>query len=546
MTLLTKSDLTGNLYVPPDDPAGMGRAAQGLPASDFADRRRVRTVRGDESVASLDTGVLYCDDNLSRLGELPSESVDLIYLDPPFFSNRIYDVIWGDEGEVRSFEDRWEGGLTHYVGWMRERAVEMHRVLKPTGSFYFHSDPHASHYLKVMFDEVFGQSMFQNEIAWKRTGAHSATRGYGPVHDVILYYSRGGEPIWNQQYQPYTEEYLKKFNMRDPDGRAFQPITLTPAGVRNGETGKPWRGFDPTVKGYHWKYTPATLDEMDAQGLIYWPKKQGGLPRLKQYLDEAKGVPLQDVWTDINAINARAAERLGYPTQKPEALLERIILASSNPGDIVLDPFCGCGTTVAVAERLEREWIGIDISLTAIDIMERRLLKMGRESPVVVNSPTTVDALKRLKPYEFQNWAINAVNGTHSPRQSGDMGIDGSWFFTHDPVQVKQSEHVGRNVVDNFETAVRRARRDTGYIIAFSFTRGAVDEVARVKQDEGLTINLVKASEVLLQRRRRFGAASIPGPQPENVEQLPLPMMRKREDLPSAEELIESDVADVG
>lgn len=488
---------------------------------------------------SPENGVLYCDDNLERLRDIQSESIDLIYLDPPFFSNRVYEVIWGDEAEVRSFEDRWEGGIQHYVGWMRDRVSELHRVLKPAGSIYLHCDPHASHYLKVMLDEVFGGAQFRNEIIWKRTGAHSATRGYGPVHDAILFYSRGRTFTWNVQYSEYSPEYLDKFSMRDPDGRRFQPITLTPAGVRNGETGRPWRGFNPTTKGYHWKYRPEKLDELDAQGLIYWPRKRGGLPRLKQYLDEAQGVPLQDVWTDISPINARAAERLGYPTQKPESLLERIIRASTNVGDLVLDPFCGCGTTVAVAHRLNRDWIGIDISPTAIEIMRRRLWNQSRYVPEIVNVPDNEAALRRLKPFEFQNWIINALHGTHSPRKVGDMGIDGFWFFTRDPIQVKQSDRVGRNVVDNFETAMRRNESDTGYIVAFSFTKGAVEEAARARRDEGLTIRLLKVKEVLLGVRRP-GVSNKFGPQPEG-EVLPLPAMRKQSELPSVSELVASE-----
>lgn len=489
---------------------------------------------------SLDTGVLYRDDNLSRLASLPSDSVDLIYLDPPFFSNRFYEVVWGDEAEVRSFEDRWEGGIQHYIEWMRLRAVEMHRVLKPTGSFYLHCDPHASHYLKVMLDDVFAQSMFRNEIVWKRTSAHSSAKRAGPVHDLLLFYTKSTEYTWNKVYQEYDQSYVDEFYTHiDADGRRWRRSDLTGAGIRNGATGEPWRGRDVTAKGRHWSRPPEDLDKLDDEGRIHWPKKPGGMPMLKRFLDEQPGLRLQDVWTDIKPLHNLASERLGYPTQKPEELLERLILSSSNPGDTILDPFCGCGTTVAVADRTRREWVGIDISSTAIEIMRRRLLKQGAD-PDVVNAPSSIADLRALKPFEFQNFVINAMSGIHSPRKVGDMGIDGYSFFTRDPIQVKQSERVGRNVIDNFETAVRRAGHDTGYIVAFSFTKGAHEEAARARRD-GLNIRLVKAAEVLIALRRPGSAKSL-GPQPGSLAELPLPPVRKKGDMPTAEELIASDL----
>jgi SAM-dependent methyltransferase len=211
-----------------------------------------------------------------------------------------------------------------------------------------------------------------------------------------------------------------------------------------------------------WSTTPDELDRLDAEGRIYWPKIGKGFPRLKRYMAELQGRAVGDIWNDIDPINARAAERLGYPTQKPETLLERIIAASSDEGAIVLDPFCGCGTTVAVAERMARRWIGIDISPTAVNLMKHRLEKATnrRCTPKVVGLPVTADDLRQLKPFDFQNWVIQKFWGTHSPRKSGDMGIDGYSFLVNDPIQVKQSDRVGRNVVDNFETAVRRAGKD--------------------------------------------------------------------------------------
>lgn len=438
----------------------------------------------------MDTSVLYCNDNLARLAEMDAESVDLIYLDPPFFSNRNYEVIWGDEAEVRSFEDRWEGGVQHYIGWMKPRVAEMRRVLKPTGTLYLHCDPHANHHLRIMLDDIFGPKRFLNEIIW-----HYETAGGAPKktlirnHDTIYRYAKGPakDVTWIAPREPWPESTLKKWQ-RDEEGRIYH--------IHN-DTGK------------------------------------------RYYIDPA-GKLMDDVW-DIT-LSARSRERLGWPTQKPEALLQRIIEASSLENDIVLDPFCGCGTTVAVAERLKRQWIGIDISPTAISVMERRLWIQSRCAPTIVDTPDTEESLRRLKPYEFQNYIINALNGTHSPKKSGDMGIDGFWFFTKDPIQVKQSEHpVGRNVVDNFETAMRRGKYDVGYIVAFSFTKDAVEEVARAKAD-GLNIKLIRVKEVLLQVKRPGNQLAKLGPQPD-AEVLPLPPIRKRSELPTAAELIESDQA---
>ncbi len=490
----------------------------------------------------METGVLYREDNLERLAALPSESVDLIYLDPPFFSNRFYEVIWGDEAEVRSFDDRWDGGINHYVDWMKERVVEMHRVLRPTGSLYLHSDPHASHYLKVMLDGVFGASNFRSDITWKRYGSHNDAKvNYAAIKDVLLFYGRTPDVTFNPQYTAHDPAYVERsYRYMDLDGRRWRVQNLSSPSPRpnltydytalNGVT------YLPHTKG--WKYEPGRMRELDEQGLLVYPRKPGGRLALKNYLDEMKGSPLSDVWTDVKSLSGAHAERMGYPTQKPEALLERVIGVSSRPGDIVLDPFCGCGTTVAVAARMGREFIGIDISTTAMKIMERRLLKQGVVA-IIENAPSTIQDLKELKPFEFQNWVINAMNGKHSPRTVGDMGIDGFSFLTLDPIQVKQSEHVGRPTLDSFETAMRRNGNDAGYVVAFSFTKGAVEEVARVKRD-GIKINLVKVAELLLLTKRPGSRVASVGPQPDNVRDLPLPPMRKPEDLPTAEELIAS------
>lgn len=414
--------------------------------------------------------------------------------------------------------------------------LEMHRILKRTGTLYLHCDPTASHYLKVMADEIFGRERFLSEVIWKRTGAHSSARRPAPLHDVILVYSKSDTYTWNVIYAERDPEYVRThYSLVDADGRRYQAVTLHATGTRQGSSGQPWRGIDIAAKGGHWKYTIEGLERLDAEGRIYWPPK-GEMPRLKQYLDDGKGTPLQDVWTDIAPVNSMAKERLGYPTQKPAALLERILSISSEKGDVVLDPFCGCGTTLVAAQKLGRAWVGIDISPTAVNIMKERLGRVGATEVKLVGMPVNEAQLRALKPFEFQNWVMVRMHGTGSTRQSGDMGIDGYSFMLHEPIQVKQSDGIGRNVVDNFETAVERGGKAKGYIVAFSFGRGAHEEAARVKAAKGLEIVLVKVADLLTD------APDIVTPQPGLfANDLPLPEPRPREARPSVEELIASE-----
>jgi DNA modification methylase len=383
--------------------------------------------------------VLYCGDNLEILATLEKESVDLIYIDPPFFSNRYYEIIWGDEAEIRSFEDRWEGGINVYIDWMKERVMELHGVLKPTGSIYLHCDWHAGHYLKVMMDEIFKPNNFQNEIVWCYKTGGATERRFGRKHDTIFFYTKTSQYNFNPQKE-------KSYMMHE----------------------------------YGFKKSDFQKDD---KGQYSW-------------------VIAKD-WWEIPAIGSATKERLGYPTQKPEALLERIIKASSNKGDLVLDAFCGCGTALAVAQKLGRRWIGIDISPSAISLIKTRLAKIGvsEKNIDIIGMPQRVEDLKKFKPYEFQYWAINEMHGAPSPRKVGDMGIDGFSFIEHYPIQVKQSESIGRNIVDNFETALRRYYKHKtkdmkGYIVAFSFGKGAREEVARAKK-EGIEISLITVQDIL-------------------------------------------------
>ena len=487
----------------------------------------------------VDTRVVYCGDNIEQLRKLPDACVDLIYIDPPFNSNRNYEVFWGETKEKRAFADRHESTQA-YIAYMRPRCVELARVLKKTGSFYYHCDWHASHYVKVMLDQIFGELSFQNEIVWKRTSAHSSSQRYGPIHDVIFFYSKSSKYIWNQQYQPYTPEYLEQnYSNIDPDGRRWKSTDLTGDGIRHGESGKSWRGIDVTSKNRHWaipkdlvvflkgKTTLQKLEELDCQKLIHWPKKKDGMPRLKQYADQMPGIPLQTVWNDISPIGAHAAERLGYPTQKPLALLERIIKSSSNPNDIVLDAFCGCGTALVAAENLGRQWIGIDISPTACRVMAKRLRdychikeddKLWRNGRgfVVRDLPWTIEKLRAIPPFEFENWAVIALGGIPNRAQVGDMGIDGRIYlvsampetqgeaagelaFMDDwyPVQVKQRDKTGRMDIDAFEAAMMRAKRKRGFFVSFDYTQDALDEIRSFFLREHRVIKALTVQNIL-------------------------------------------------
>lgn len=472
----------------------------------------------------LTANTLFYGDNLPVLrAHFPTESVDLVYLDPPFNSNRAYNVLFQEGGraadaQVAVFLDSWlwgaaaeevyqellvaappqvgtlMGALHSFVGpspmlaylvMMAVRLVELHRVLRSTGSLWLHCDPTASHYLKVLLDVIFGPAQFHSEVSWKRTSAHSSARRPGPIHDVLLFYSKTSAYTWNKQYHTYSAEYVEQ-SYRSTDaatGRRYQAVDLTGAGIRHGATGQPWRGIDPTAKGRHWMVPPADLEVLEQQGRIYWPPK-GGMPRHKRFLDEMPGVPLQDIWTDIPPLGAQAAERLGYPTQKPLALLERIILASSNPGEVVLDPFCGCGTAVVAAEKLGRRWAGIDITHLAISLVRFRLRESLPEAQFqIVGEPRDLAAARQLAEdnrYQFEWWALSLVRarpvGSAGEERQGkkgrDRGIDGVINFVDGPagavqrvvVQVK-SGHVKSGDLRDLRGVVEREGAAIGVFI---------------------------------------------------------------------------------
>jgi site-specific DNA-methyltransferase (adenine-specific) len=490
----------------------------------------------------LDTRVIYCGDNLGQLRKLPDACIDLIYIDPPFNSNRNYEVFWGETKEKRAFEDRHESTQA-YIDFMRPRCVELARVLKKTGSFYYHCDWHASHYVKVMLDQIFGENNFQNEVIWKRTFAHSSAERYGTVHDSIMFYTTSDTYTWNKLYQPYDPEYLATFfDHEDPDGRKWMRMDLTGDGVRHGDSGEPWRGIDVTAKGRHWAIpveaveqyrlppdatSQQKLDALDEAGAVHWPKKEGGVPRLKRYADRSLGVPLQTVWNDIRPLHNLSAERLGYPTQKPLPLLERIIKASSNLNDIVLDAFCGCGTALVAAQTLNRQWIGIDISPTACRVMAKRLrdvckMREGEnywlhgKGFVVRDLPWTEKQLRTIPPFEFENWAVIALGGIPNKTQVGDMGIDGRIYpigsepttagkeagqldFMDDwyPIQVKQMDKVGRPDIDKFEAAMMRTKRKKGFFVGFDFSSDALREIGQFFVREHISIVPLTVREIV-------------------------------------------------
>jgi len=396
------------------------------------------------------TNAIYCGDCKDVLVEVPEKSVDLIYVDPPFFSNRHYEVLWGDGYELRAFEDRWKGGIENYIAWMEDKLRECHRVLKDTGSMYLHCDWHANAHLRILMDKIFGENNFRNEIIWCYSTSGRGKKEFSKKHDTIFFYSKTAEYFWDEKGAkiPYSKEYIKShFKDTDEKGRRCR---------KRYDAGK-WRIYYPDV-----------------------------------------GMNPND-WWELPYVNSMAKERLGYPTQKPEALLERIIKASSTPTSIVLDPMCGCGTCIAVPHKLGRQWIGIDISPTACKLITNRMRNLGVSigDNDIIGLPRTLEEVKAMQPFEFQNWVCQMLTGRVSPKKSGDMGIDG-WLMDNSPLQVKQSEHIGRNIVDNFETAIRRANKDKGTIVAFSFGRGAYEEVARAKLHDGLDIELATVGEILV------------------------------------------------
>jgi DNA modification methylase len=442
----------------------------------------------------MDTNIIYCGDNSEVMRtHIPDNSVDLIYADPPFFSNKQYEVLWEDGYELRAFEDRWKGGINNYLAWMEPKLKECHRALKETGSMYLHCDWHASHHLHVLMEKIFGEANFRSDIIWRRTSSHNDPKNFGNITDHILYFAKSNKFTWNPQYVPFSKEYIAKWYRNvDEKNRQYMSSDLASPHPRPNLTYE-YKGFKPPANG--WKVSIEVMKKLDSEGRLIFPKRNDGIIRRKVYLDVSKGQALQNLWSDIPPLHSQSKERLGYPTQKPELLLERIVNTSSNAMDIVLDPFCGCGTSIVVANKLGRRWIGIDVSPTACKLMGKRLRK-SHAKYTIIGLPRTVAELQAIQPFEFQNWVFEKLHGRVNPRKTGDMGIDG-WIELDCPTQVKQSENVGRVDVDKFETAIRRYGKNRGVIVAFSYTRDAYEEVARVKNEEMVEIRLKTVEEIL-------------------------------------------------
>jgi DNA modification methylase len=463
---------------------------------------------------------LYYGDNLDVLRRyFNDETVDLVYLDPPFNSNKDYNVLFREHdgtkaaAQILAFGDTWEwnleaercyeevvesGGRTAdtmlalrallggsdmmaYLAMMAPRLIELRRVLRKTGSIYLHCDPTASHYLKLLMDGVFSATSYRNEITWKRTAAHNDPNQYGRNTDTILFYTKSDEWTWNPIRIPYNDEYRSRFKHKERDGRVFNDENLTQAGqgpARDfGERGK----LDPP-QGRHWLFDQDGIDDLIRDNLIYWTRN--GRPRLKVYLDEQLGAPVQALWTDINVINSQAEERLQFPTQKPQALLERIINASSNEGDVVLDPFCGCGTAVEASQKLKRTWVGIDITHLSVSLIKHRLQNAFgdsiRQTYDVIGEPVSIPDAKALAaedPYQFQFWALGLVGARPTEEKKGrDRGIDGRIFFHDNKLgQTKQiilSVKAGQNLAPAFVRDLRgvmeRDKAEMGVLITMA------------------------------------------------------------------------------
>lgn len=496
---------------------------------------------------------LYYGDNLDVLRRyVKDESVDLVYLDPPFNSRQDYNVLFAEKdgtraaSQIMAFEDTWEwnidaekayqevvelGGrisdamrafrtflgnsdMMAYLAMMAPRLLELHRVLKVTGSLFLHCDPTASHYLKMLMDSIFGPVRFRSEIVWKRSSAHSDTKqglkNLGHIHDIILFYAKGEESVWNAQFTKYDESYVgRDYRLVDEDtGRRFRRGDLT-AARPGGDTEYEWRvkkhaniherwvadlddehlspkagweyaGIHP-YRGRYWAYSKDNMRQFSMEGRLR--HTFDGMPEYKRYLNEMPGVSLQDIWTDLTPIVAGTAERLGYPTQKPETLLERIIKSSSNEGDLVLDPFCGCGTAIAVAQRLNRRWIGIDITHLAVNLIKKRLRDhFGediRRTYDIIGEPVSVEdaaELAKQDPFQFQAWALGLVNArvATSSRKGADKGIDGRLFFHDDKsgkskqviLSVKAGEHLNVAQVRDLRGVIEREKAEIGVLLS--------------------------------------------------------------------------------
>ncbi|MCK4504613.1 MAG: restriction endonuclease [Candidatus Aegiribacteria sp.] len=464
---------------------------------------------------------LYFGDCLDVMREsIPDESVDLVYLDPPFNSKRAYNLLFsspkGEESkaQITAFEDTWawgvqaesefaqlfdqsntdvsemmrafrqflgESDVMAYLTMMANRLIEIHRVMKSSASVYLHCDPTASHYLKILCDAVFGADNYVNEIIWQRYGVHNdvfqGSKHFGRIHDTILFYSKGSDQKWVQLFTPLDTKYINSAYryIEEETGRRFRATPLTgPGGAAKGNPVYEWNGHTRA-----WRYSEDRMRELDEKGLLYYSRT--GYVSKKKYLDESKGVPVQDIWDDIKSLSGGHSERLGFPTQKPISLLERIINTSSDPGDIILDPFCGCGTAVHAAHKLDREWIGIDITHLAIALIEKRLSDaFSTIKYEVIGTPKSIAGAQDLADrdkYQFQWWACSIVNAQpyKGKKKGADTGIDGIIYFQDEKgtpkkiiVSVKGGKNVHRDMIADLKNTVEREKAQIGLFVTLT------------------------------------------------------------------------------
>jgi DNA modification methylase len=495
--------------------------------------------------------------------------------EPPFNSNRGYNVIFAnrdtlpsaDAAQIQAFDDTWhwtpvtdqqytaavngelpgrvadvlvamrtllgENDAMAYLVNMAPRLVELHRVVKSTGSLYLHCDPTMSHYLKIILDAIFGATNFRNEIIWKRAHTVKGNAGQGSKHfgrstDTILYYTKGEDYTFNQVYTPYGDDYLKRFGRADPNGRRYRTVSMI--GPGGAAKGNPF--YEVMGVSRYWRFSEARMQEMIAQGLVV-QSRQGSVPESKQYLDDGKGVAVQSLWTDIISINPMAAERLGYPTQKPLTLLERIIEVSSNEGDVVLDPFCGCGTTIDAAVRLKRNWAGIDITYIAVDLIEKRLAHTHGDSISdtygVFGIPRDLGGAHALfdrSPFDFERWAVSLINAQPNQKQVGDKGVDGVARFPLDAkgavgrvlASVKGGKTIGPQFMRDLLGTVQTQKAEMGVLITMAEpTRGIIDAAAHagsyvwpINGESFPQIQIVTVAELLAGKKPKMPATLTP------------------------------------
>jgi DNA modification methylase len=534
---------------------------------------------------------LFYGDNLDVLRDrIAPESIDLVYLDPPFNSNRSYNVLFADrhgaarsQAQIQAFTDTWTwsteteavyqeliaGGLPGraadalqamhdlvgrndvlaYLVMMSPRLVELHQVLKSTGSLYLHCDPTVSHYLKLLLDAIFGPKNFRNEIIWRRTGAHGKSQRFAPIHETILFFAKSADFKWNHPKKPYMRGHVSEYLVKDENGYRtdYYGNVLTGSGLRGGESGQPWRGFDPSAKGRHWAIPGAIVEEIDEDltdltqhqkmdrlfelGYIKIGEGQAW-PIYEHYVDPKVGANVPDVWAyqpytegtvfgteegidaEVRWLSPRDGERLNYQTQKPEGLLERIIAASSDPGDIVLDPFCGCGTTVAAAQQLGRRWIGIDITYIAIDLIRRRLEDRFDNAVFEIGGiPRDLGGAKDLaekKPFDFERWAVSMIDGEPNEKQVGDRGIDGVVRFLIGSQYVKakkvaRAQKIGRKAASSQTIGRCLVSVKGGHQLNPGFVRDLAGTVDTEKAEMGVLITLDKPTPGMIDAANHAG-----------------------------------------